>query len=58
VALKTPGAACDFAKAVAGMQTEEINTRRQAAMKYFFVPLKTGMAETSLRLVEQVFHLA
>ena len=48
----------DFAKAVAGMQDEEVNTRWQAAMKEYFVPLKTGAADTSLKLVEQVFYLA
>jgi L-rhamnose mutarotase len=48
----------DFAKAVAGMQDEEVNTRWQAAMKDYFVPLKTGAPDTSLKLVEQVFYLA
>lgn len=48
----------DFRKAVAGMQDEEVNTRWQKAMGEFFEPLKTGAADTSLRLVEPVFYLA
>lgn len=47
----------DFAKAVAGMQTEEVNKRWQAAMKDFFVNLETGAADTSLQTLEQVFYL-
>jgi len=47
----------DFQKAVAGMQTEEVNARWQKAMAEFFEPLKTGAADTSLVTLEQVFHL-
>jgi L-rhamnose mutarotase len=48
----------DFKKAVDGMQTEEVNTRWQAAMKDFFTTLGTGAADTSLEVLEEVFHLA
>jgi L-rhamnose mutarotase len=48
----------DFAKAVAGMQSEEVNARWQKTMTEFFEPLKTGAADTSLKLVEQIFYLA
>jgi L-rhamnose mutarotase len=48
----------DFAKAVAGMQTEEVNTRWQAAMRDFFTSLSSGAADTSLYTLEQVFYLA
>ncbi|MFT3789019.1 MAG: L-rhamnose mutarotase [Tepidisphaeraceae bacterium] len=47
----------DFAKAVAGMQTEEVNARWQAAMKDFFVSLDSGAADTSMFSLEEVFHL-
>jgi L-rhamnose mutarotase len=47
----------DFQKAVAGMQTEEINHRWQTQMKDFFLPMKTGAADTSLELLEQIFYL-
>jgi L-rhamnose mutarotase len=47
----------DFKKAVAGMQTEEVNRRWQTAMKDFFVPLTTGAADTSMQPLEQVFYL-
>jgi L-rhamnose mutarotase len=47
----------NFKKAVAGMQTEEVNTRWQKTMAEFFEPLKTGAADTSLQLLEQVFFL-
>jgi L-rhamnose mutarotase len=47
----------DFKKAVAGMQGEEVNVRWQKAMAEFFEPLKTGAADTSLQLLEQVFYL-
>ena len=47
----------DFDRAVAGMQTEEVNARWQAAMQAFFEPLKTGAADTSLLTLEQVFYL-
>lgn len=48
----------DFQKALAGMQSEDVNTRWQKAMSEFFEPLKTGAADTSLKLAEQVFFLA
>jgi L-rhamnose mutarotase len=47
----------DFDRAVAGMQSEEVNARWQAAMKDLFQPLKTGAADTSLLTLEQVFYL-
>ena len=47
----------DFKKAVAGMQTEEVNVRWQKAMAEYFEPLTTGAADTSLQLMEQVFYL-
>jgi L-rhamnose mutarotase len=47
----------NFQKAVAGMQTEEINRRWQTQMNDFFLPMKTGAADTSLELLEQVFYL-
>ena len=49
--LETP----DFERAVAGMQTEEVNARWQAAMKEYFEPLETGAADTSLERLEPVF---
>ncbi|HEX4055360.1 MAG TPA: L-rhamnose mutarotase [Tepidisphaeraceae bacterium] len=47
----------DFKKAVDGMQTEEINHRWQATMKELFTTLSTGAADTSLEVLEEVFHL-
>jgi L-rhamnose mutarotase len=47
----------DFKKAVAGMQTEEVNHRWQTAMKDFFTSLPGGAADTSLVTLEEVFHL-
>ena len=47
----------DFGPAVAGMQTEEVNARWQAAMRPFFEALTTGAADTSLVTLEEVFHL-
>jgi L-rhamnose mutarotase len=47
----------DFKKAVAGMQNEEVNARWQKAMAEYFQPLKTGAADTSLQVLEQVFYL-
>ncbi len=47
----------DFKKAVDGMQTEDVNTRWQAAMKDFFTTLGSGAADTSLEVLEEVFHL-
>ena len=51
--LETP----DFQKALAGMQSEEINTRWQSAMKDFFMPLRNAAPDTSLERLEEVFHL-
>jgi L-rhamnose mutarotase len=48
----------DFKKAVAGMQNEDVNARWQKAMADYFEPLKTGAADTSLHVLEQVFYLA
>ena len=47
----------DFKKAVDGMQTEEINRRWQTTMKDFFTTLGSGAADTSLEVLEEVFHL-
>jgi L-rhamnose mutarotase len=47
----------NFQKAVDGMQTEEVNHRWQAAMKDFFTTLGSGAADTSLEVLEEVFHL-
>ncbi len=48
----------DFAKAVAGMQSEEVNVRWQAVMKDYFQSLDTAAADTSMKPLEQVFYLA
>ena len=48
----------NFAAAVAGMQTEEVNARWQAEMADFFVQLDNGAADTSLLTLTEVFHLA
>lgn len=47
----------DFKKAVAGMQTEEVNHRWQKEMKDLFVELKGAAADTSMQPLEQVFFL-
>jgi L-rhamnose mutarotase len=47
----------DFKKAVDGMQKEDVNRRWQAAMKDFFTSLESGAADTSLEVLEDVFHL-
>lgn len=52
--LETP----DFVQAVAGMQTEEVNTRWQTQMAPFFESLDNGAADTSLQTLSEVFHLA
>jgi L-rhamnose mutarotase len=52
--LETP----DFAKAVAGMQSEEVNARWQREMAPLFESLESGAADTSIRPLEEVFHLA
>jgi len=51
--LETP----DFARAVAGMQSEEVNARWQTAMAPFFETLDSGAADTSLLTLTEVFHL-
>ena len=48
----------NFAAAVEGMQTEEVNARWQAEMADFFVQLDNGAADTSLLTLTEVFHLA
>lgn len=48
----------DFAKAVAGMQDEEINRRWQGEMAPFFEALEGSAADTSMRPLEEIFHLA
>ena len=52
--LETP----DFAKAVAGMQGEEVNARWQASMVQFFEALHGGRADTSIVSLAEVFHLS
>ena len=52
--LETP----DFAKAVAGMQCEEVNARWQKSMVPYFEALPGGRADTSIVPLEQVFFLA
>ena len=47
----------DFAQAVAGMQSEEINARWQSEMAPFFESLESGAADTSLLTLTEVFHL-
>ena len=52
--LETP----DFAKAVAGMQSEEVNARWQKGMVQFFEELPGGRADTSIVPLAEVFHLS
>lgn len=47
----------DFAKALAGMQSEGVNVRWQREMAPFFEGLESGAADTSMRPLELVFHL-
>ncbi|MEY3026051.1 MAG: hypothetical protein RL136_2076 [Planctomycetota bacterium] len=47
----------DFAKAVAGMQDEEVNARWQREMAPFFESLAGSAADTSMMPLEEVFHL-
>lgn len=47
----------DFDRAVAGMQREPVNARWQKEMAGFFEPLASGAADTSLIVLEPVFHL-
>jgi L-rhamnose mutarotase len=51
--LETP----DFAKAVAGMQAEEVNARWQGTMVRFFESLPGARADTSIVPLQEVFHL-
>ncbi|NBQ13451.1 MAG: L-rhamnose mutarotase [Proteobacteria bacterium] len=51
--LETP----DFAKAVAGMQAEEVNARWQRTMVKYFEELPGGRADTSMVPLREVFHL-
>lgn len=48
----------DFAKAVAGMQNEEVNRLWQNDVKDLFEDLPTGSADTAMQPLEQVFYLA
>ncbi|MBI1303202.1 MAG: L-rhamnose mutarotase [Phycisphaera sp.] len=52
--LETP----DFAKAIAGMQSEEVNARWQSAMVGYFETLPGARADTSIVPLAEVFHLA
>lgn len=47
----------DFSQAVAGMQDEEVNARWQREMGCFFESLPGAAADTSMRPLEEVFHL-
>lgn len=47
----------DFAASVAGMQGEPINAKWQESVKELFAELPGGAADTSLEVVQQVFHL-
>jgi len=48
----------DLDASLAGMQAEPVNARWQAEMSAFFEPLASGAADTSLTLLDRVFHLA
>ncbi|BAM02276.1 L-rhamnose mutarotase [Phycisphaera mikurensis] len=48
----------DLQASIDGMQDEPVNARWQAAMTPFFEPLPGAAADTSLVLLERVFHLA
>ncbi|MFM7051485.1 MAG: L-rhamnose mutarotase [Planctomycetota bacterium] len=47
----------DFAAAVAGMQSEEVNGRWQREMAPFFESLGTDAGDTSMQPLEEVFHI-
>lgn len=47
----------DFQAAVAGMQVREVNIRWQAAMADLFEELVGDAADSSMRPLEEVFHL-
>jgi L-rhamnose mutarotase len=51
--LETP----DFARALAGMETEPINVRWQADMQPFFAGLE-GRPDEGMQRIEEIFHLA
>ena len=51
--LETP----DFKKAVAGMQTKEVNAKWQKMMALYFESLGDKKADTSMAPLEEVFHL-
>ncbi len=51
--LETP----DFAQAVAGMQTQEINKRWQTMMAPFFENTAGAKADEAMRSLPEVFHL-
>ena len=51
--LETP----DFEKAVAGMQTVEVNARWQEMMAPYFENTDGAKADESMRSLEEVFHL-
>ena len=51
--LETP----DFARALAGMETEPINARWQADMQPFFAGLD-GRPDQGMRRIDEIFHLA
>ena len=47
----------DFARALAGMQDEEVNARWQRGMVQYFETLPGGSADTSIVPLREVFHL-
>lgn len=47
----------DFAAAIAGMQDEEVNARWQERVKHLFEPLPGDNPDTSMKPLEEVFHL-
>lgn len=47
----------DFDAAVAGMQQEECNARWQARVKHLFETLPNENPDTSMKPLEEVFHL-
>jgi L-rhamnose mutarotase len=48
----------DLAAALAGMEATDVNARLQAEMAEFFELPGGGRPDTSLRRLEEVFHLA
>lgn len=47
----------DFARALSGMQSEEVNARWQKTMVPYFESLTGKSADTSILPLEEVFHL-